>query len=189
MSNERRTASVSIKYTLDWTNVIHAIWGHHVRHRSTPFGARSARFNAWIDIQVEHCRRRTAPNIELCRMISNNVRHLFDVYLVQFSVHSMQFDIQGDIIRQSGRIVPNECRTASNERRTVSNGVERSGFHVVKYYIIIFNNIRPNSNNSMSLGLLLGFFLKKKIFPCKFSSKKFKKNIFHNQHNFLVFLT
>ena len=158
MSNEGRTASVGIEYTLVWTNGIHAIWGHHVRHRSTPFGARSAWFNAWIDIQVEHCRRRTAPNVELSRTISNNVQHLFDVYSVQFSVCSTQFDIRGDIIRHSRRIAPNERRTASNERRTVSNGVERSGFYVVKYYTIIFNNIRPNSNNLILLGPFLGFF-------------------------------
>ena len=158
MSNERRTASVGIEYTLDWTNVICAIWGHHVRHRSTPFGACSARFDAWIDIQVEHCRRRTAPNVELSRTISNNVRHLFNVYSVQFGVCSTQFDIQGDIIRHSRRIAPNERQTASNERRTMSNNVEQSGFYVVKYYTIIFNNIRPNSNNLILLGPFLGFF-------------------------------
>ena len=158
MSNERRTASVGIEYTLDWTNVIHAIWGHHVRHRSTPFGARSARFDAWIDIQVEHCRRRTAPNVELSQTISNNVRHLFNVYLVQFGVCSTQFNIQGDIIRHSRLITPNERRTASNERRTMSNNVEQSGFYVVKYYTIIFNNIWPNSNNLILLGPFLGFF-------------------------------
>ena len=158
MSNERRTASVGIEYTLDWTNVMCAIWGHHVRHRLTPFGARSARFDAWIDIQVEHCRRRTAPNVELSRTISNNVRHLFDVYLVQFGVRSTQFDIQGDIIRHSRRIAPNERRMALNERRTVSNNVEQSGFYVVKYYTIIFNNICPNSNNLILLGPFLGFF-------------------------------
>ena len=117
MSNKRQTASVGIEYTLDWTNVIHAIWGHHVRHRSMLFGAHSARFDAWIDVQVEHCRRRTAPNVELCQTISNNVRHLFNVYLVQFGVRSTQFDIQGDIIRHSRRIAP-------NGRRMVSNGVE-----------------------------------------------------------------
>ena len=158
MSNEHRTASVSIEYMLDLTNVIRAIWGHHVRHRSTPFGAHSARFDAWIDVQVEHCRRRTAPNVKLCRTISNNIQHLFDVYLVQFGVRSTQFDIRGDIIQHSRRIAPNERRRASNERQTVSNDVEQIGFYVVKYYTIIFNNICPNSNSLILLGPFLGFF-------------------------------
>ena len=139
--------------------------GHHVKRCSTPFGARSVRFDAWIDVLVDHRPRQTAPNVELCRTTPNNVRHLFDVYSVQFGVCSTQFDIQSDIIRHSRRIAPNERRTASNERRTasnerrtVSNNVEQSGFYVVKYYTIIFNNIRPNSNNLILLGPFLGFF-------------------------------
>ena len=158
MSNEYRTASVSIEYTLDCTNAIQAILGRYVRRRSTPFGARSARINASIDASIEHRHRRTALNVELCRTMSNNVRRIFNVCSVQFSVCSTRFDVQGDIIQQSGWIVLNQRRTASNECWMVSNGVERSGFHVVKYYIIIFNNIRPNSNNSMPLGLFLGVF-------------------------------
>ena len=158
MSNEGRTASVGIEYTLDWTNVIQAIWDRHVRHRSMPFSARSARFDARINVLVEHRRRQTALNVKLCRTTSNNVRHLFDVHSVQFSVCLTQFDIQGDIIQHSRRIRPNECQTTSNERRTMSNGVEQSGFYVVKYYTIIFNNIRPNSNNLLPLGPFLGFF-------------------------------
>ena len=130
----------------------------YVRHHSTPFGACSARIDASIDASIEHRRRRTTPNVELCRTMLNNVRHIFNVCSVQFSVYLTRFDIQGDIIRQSGRIVPNEHRTASNERRTVSNGIEQSGFNVVEYYIIIFNNIQPNLNNSMLLGLFLGVF-------------------------------
>ena len=121
MSNEGRTASVGIEYILDWTNVIQAIWDRHVRHRSMPFGACLVRFNARIDVLVEHRRRRTAPNIKLCRTTSNNIRHLFDVHLVQFSVRSTQFDIQGDIIRHSRRIAPNGVERASNgveQRRT-----------------------------------------------------------------------
>ena len=162
MSNEYRTASVSIEYTLDWTNAIQTILGQYVRRRSTPFGARSAWIDALIDALIEHRHCRTAPNVELCRTMLNNVWRIFNVCSVQFGVCSTRFDVQGDIIRQSGRIVPNERQTASNECRTVLNGVERSGFHVVKYYIIIFNSIRPNSNNSMPLGLFLGgFFLKK----------------------------
>ena len=157
-SNEYRTASVSIEYTLDCTNAIQAILGRYVRRRSTPFGACSARIDALIDASIEHRHRRTAPNVELCRTMSNNVWRIFDVCSVQFGVCSTRFDVRGDIIWQSGRIVPNEHRTASNERQMVSNGVERSGFHVVKYYIIIFNNIQPNSNNSMPLGLFLGVF-------------------------------
>ena len=160
MSNEGRTASVSIEYTLDWTNVIWAIWDHHVRHCSTPFSARSARFDARIDVLVEHRRRRTAPNVELCRTTSNNVRHLFDVHSVQFGVCSTQFDIWGDIIRHSRRITPNERRTASNECWTVLNDVKQSGFYVVKYYTIIFNNIWPNSNNLLPLGYFRIFLLK-----------------------------
>ena len=158
MSNERRTTSVGVEYTLDWTNVIQAILGHHVRRRSTLFGARSVWFDAWIDILVDHRPRRTALNIKLCQTTPNNIQHLFDVHLVQFSVCSTQFDIQGDIIRHSRRIGPNECRTASNKRRTMSNSVEQSGFYVVKYYTIIFNNIQPNSNNLLPLGPFLGFF-------------------------------
>ena len=157
-SNEYQTALVSIEYTLDCTNAIQAILCRYVRRCSTPFGACLAWIDALIDASIKHRRRRTAPNVELCRTMSNNVRHIFNVCLVQFGVCSTRFYVRGDIIRQSGRIVPNERRMASNERQTVSNGAERSGFHVVKYYIIIFNNIQPNSNNSMPLGLFLGFF-------------------------------
>ena len=83
----------------------------------------------------------------------------------------------------------NKHQTASNERRTVSNGVEQSGFNVVEYYIIIFNNIQPNLNNSIPLGLFLGVFFKKiNFFHGNFNLKNSKKKIFHNQHNFLVFL-
>ena len=158
MSNERRTTSVGVEYTLDWTNIIQAILGHHVRRRSTPFGARSVWFDAWIDVLVDHRPRRTAPNVDLCWTTLNNVRHLFDVHSVQFSVCSTQFDIWGDIIRHSCWIGLNKCQTASNKRRTVLNGVEQSGFYVVKYYTIIFNNIQPNSNNLLPLGPFLGFF-------------------------------
>ena len=158
MLNKRQTTSVGVKYTLDWTNVIQAILGHHVQRRSTPFSTCSVRFDAWIDVLVDHRPRQTAPNVELCRTTPNNVRHLFNVHLVQFGVCSTQFDIQGDIIRHSRRIGPNKCWTASNKRRTVLNGVEQSGFYVVKYYTIIFNNIQPNSNNLLPLGPFLGFF-------------------------------
>ena len=143
---------------LDCTNAIQAILGWYVRRCLTPFGVCSAWIDALIDASIKHRHRRTTPNIKLCRTMSNNVRCIFNVCSVQFGVCSTRFDVQGDIIRQSGRIVPNKCRTASNEHWTVLNGVEQSGFHVVKYYIIIFNNIRPNSNNSMPLGLFLGFF-------------------------------
>ena len=158
MSNERWTTSVGVEYTLDWTNVIRAILGHHVRCRSMPFGARSVQFDAWIDVLVDHRPRRTALNVELCRTTPNNVWHLFNVHSVQFSVCLTQFDIQGDIIWHSRWIRLNECQTASNKCWTVLNGVEQSGFYVVKYYTIIFNNIRPNSNNLLPLGPFLGFF-------------------------------
>ena len=157
-SNEYWIVLVSIKYTLACTNTVHAILGRYVRRCSTPFSACLAWIDALIDVLIKHCCRRTTLNVKLCRTMSNNVWHIFNVCLIQFSVCSTWFDVQGDIIRQSGRVVPNKRRTASNERQTVSNGVKRSGFHVVKYYIIIFNNIRPNSNNSMPLGLFLGVF-------------------------------
>ena len=157
-SNEYRTASVSIEYTLDCTNTIQAILGRYVQRRSTSFGARSVQIDASIDASIEHRHRRTAPNIKLCRTMLNNIQRIFDVCSVQFGVCSTRFNIQGDIIQQSGRIVPNKRRTVSNECRTVLNGVKQSGFNVVKYYIIIFNNIQPNLNNSMPLRLFLGVF-------------------------------
>ena len=82
MSNKHRTTLVGIKYMLDWTNIIQAILKHHVQHCLMPFGACSARFDTWIDILVNHCPRQTAPNIELCQMTLNNVRHLFNIHLV-----------------------------------------------------------------------------------------------------------
>ena len=188
MSNEGRTVSVGIEYTLDWTNVIQAIWDRHVRHCLTPFGARSARFDAQIDVLVEHRRCWTAPNVKLCRTTSNNVQHLFDVHLVQFSVRSTQFDIRGNIIRHSRRIAPNGRRTASNERWMVSNNVEQSGFYVVKYYTIIFNNIWPNSNNLLPLGPFLGFFYWKiNFFHVNFNPENSKKIFFIISIIFLFF--
>ena len=158
MLNEYQTASVNIEYMLDCTNTIQAILGWYVWCHSTLFGACLAWIDASINTSIKHRHHRTTPNVKLCRMMLNNVQRIFDVCLVQFGVCSTWFNVWSNIIWQLGRIVLNKCWTASNECQTVSNGVKQSGFHVVKYYIIIFNNIQPNSNNSMPLGIFLGGF-------------------------------
>ena len=143
---------------LDCTTTIQAILGWYVWCHSMLFGACLAWIDASINTSIKHRHHQTTSNVKLCRTMLNNVQRIFDVCLVQFGVCSTWFNVWSNIIWQLSWIMLNKCWTASNECQTVSNGVEQSGFHVVKYYIIIFNNIQPNLNNSMPLGLFLGVF-------------------------------